>query len=125
MSSSISVTPVWFITGCSSGLGRALAQRVLHQGHRCVATARNPAQLADLVAAHPDRALALALDVTDERQRRNAVARAEHAFGGIDVLVNNAGHGYSAAVEEGEESDIREMFETNFFALAALIRTVL
>ena len=117
--------PVWFITGCSTGLGRALAERVLMRGHRCVVTARNAAQIADIVAAHPKQALALELNVTDDRQRQDAVARAEDAFGGIDVLVNNAGHGYSAAIEEGEDSDIREMFDTNFFALAAMTRSVL
>jgi NAD(P)-dependent dehydrogenase (short-subunit alcohol dehydrogenase family) len=117
--------PVWFITGCSTGLGKALAERVLARGHRCIVTARNAAQIADIVAAFPEQAVALALNVTDERQRQDAVARAEDAFGGIDVLVNNAGHGYSAAIEEGEESNIRAMFETNFFALAAMTRNVL
>jgi NAD(P)-dependent dehydrogenase (short-subunit alcohol dehydrogenase family) len=120
-----SAKPVWFITGCSSGFGRALAERVLLHGHRCVVTARNAGQIADIVAAHPKAALALALDVTDERQRRDAIARAEDAFGRIDVLVNNAGHGYSAAIEEGDESDIRAMFDTNFFGLAAMTRSVL
>jgi NAD(P)-dependent dehydrogenase (short-subunit alcohol dehydrogenase family) len=118
-------TPVWFITGCSSGFGRALAERVLQHGHRCVATARNAADIADIVRAHPKTSLALGLDVTDDKQRRDAVARAEEAFGRIDVLVNNAGHGYSAAIEEGEENEIRRMFDTNFFGLAAMTRQVL
>ena len=117
--------PVWLITGCSTGLGRALAERVLKHGHRCVATARAPEQILDLVRAYPETSMALALDVTDDKQRRDAVARAEEAFGGIDVLVNNAGHGYSAAIEEGEERDIRAMFDTNFFGLAAMTRLVL
>jgi NAD(P)-dependent dehydrogenase (short-subunit alcohol dehydrogenase family) len=125
MNTDKTATPVWFITGCSTGLGRALAERVLRHGHRCVATARDPAQLADMVSAHPNTSLALALDVTDNKQRQDAISRAEEVFGGIDVLVNNAGHGYSAAVEEGEEDDIRRMFETNFFALAAMTRLVL
>jgi len=125
MNTNESATPVWFITGCSSGLGRALAEAVLRHGHRCVPTARNPADIADIVRAHPKTSLALGLDVTDDKQRRDAVARAEEAFGGIDVLVNNAGHGYSAAIEEGEEGEIRRMFETNFFALAAVTRRVL
>ncbi len=125
MNTDKTATPVWFITGCSTGLGKALAERVLRHGHRCVATARDPAQLADIVSAHPNTSLALALDVTDNKQRQDAISRAEEAFGGIDVLVNNAGHGYSAAVEEGEEGDIRQMFETNFFALAAMTRLVL
>ena len=125
MNTDKNATPVWFITGCSTGLGRSLAERVLRHGHRCVATARDPAQIADVVGAHPRTSLALALDVTDDQQRQDAVARAEDAFGSIDVLVNNAGHGYSAAIEEGEERDIRGMFETNFFALAAMTRLVL
>jgi NAD(P)-dependent dehydrogenase (short-subunit alcohol dehydrogenase family) len=117
--------PVWLITGCSTGLGRALAERVLRHGDRCVVTARNEGQIADIVMAHPEAALALELDVTDDRQRRDAIARAEDAFGRIDVLVNNAGHGYSAAIEEGDDGDIRAMFETNFFGLAAMTRAVL
>lgn len=115
----------WLVTGCSSGLGRALAQRVLETGDRCVATARDPATLADLARAHPRTCLALALDVKDGSQRETVVARAEAEWDGVDVLVNNAGHGYSAAVEEGEEELIREMFDTNFFALAAMTRRVL
>ena len=125
MNTNKSTTPAWFITGCSTGLGRALAEGVLRHGYCCVATARNPADIADIVRAHPNTSMALALDVTDDKQRHDVVARAEEAFGGIDVLVNNAGHGYSAAIEEGEESDIRRMFETNFFALAAMTRLVL
>jgi NAD(P)-dependent dehydrogenase (short-subunit alcohol dehydrogenase family) len=116
---------VWFITGCSTGLGRALAQRVLERGYRCVLTARDPAQLAEIVAAHPGTALPIAVDVNKPADLDQAVAAAEAAFGGIDVLVNNAGYGYLAAVEEGEDSEIRAMFETNFFAVAALLRRAL
>jgi NAD(P)-dependent dehydrogenase (short-subunit alcohol dehydrogenase family) len=99
--------PVWLITGCSTGLGRALAERVLQRGHRCVVTAREPEQLAAIVTAYPQRSLAVALDVTRPAQREDAVARAESTFGGIDVLVNNAGYGYLAAVEEGDDGEIR------------------
>jgi NAD(P)-dependent dehydrogenase (short-subunit alcohol dehydrogenase family) len=115
----------WFITGCSTGLGRALAGRVLEHGHRAVVTARDAKQVQDIVAAHPKTAVALALDVTIARQVNECVAQAERAFGGIDVLVNNAGYGYLAAVEEGEEHEVRAMFEANFFGLAALTRRVL
>src|ERR1700736_909194 len=107
MDSNNNTTPVWFITGCSSGLGRALAERVLRHGHRCIATARSPERILDLARAYPDTSMALALDVADDKQRRDAIAHAGEAFGSIDVLVNNAGHGYSAAIEEGEEHDIR------------------
>lgn len=118
-------SPVWFITGCSTGLGRALAEAVLKHGHRAVVTARNPAQIQDIVARYPQTSLAVQLDVANYSQIRLAISAAEKAFGRIDVLVNNAGYGYLAAVEEGEEQKFRDMFETNFFGLAALIRRVL
>jgi NAD(P)-dependent dehydrogenase (short-subunit alcohol dehydrogenase family) len=118
-------TPVWFITGCSSGLGRALAERVLRHGHRCVASARKLSQIEPLVAPFPETGLAIELDVTDAAARERAVGAAEAKFGRIDVLVNNAGHGYNAAIEEGEEPVVRAMFETNVFALAAMMRRVL
>ena len=125
MGSAVDIKPVWFITGCSTGLGRALAQRVLEHGHRAVATARNPMQLDDLVSAYPSATLSVALDVADAAQVSAAVSQAEQAFGRIDVLVNNAGYGYLAAVEEGEDDEVRAMFETNFFGLVALTKRVL
>jgi len=125
MASSIENAPVWFITGCSTGLGRALAERVLQHGHRVVVTARNPKQIEDIVTAYPDAALGLPLDVCDGSQIAHAVEQAEKRFGRIDVLVNNAGYGYLAAVEEGEDAEVRAMFETNFFALVALTKRVL
>ncbi|MGN9837819.1 oxidoreductase [Nonomuraea sp. H19] len=118
-------TPVWFITGCSTGLGRALAAAVLERGWRAVVTARDPRQMTDLVAGHGDRALSLPLDVTDKAQVAAAVKQAETAFGRIDVLVNNAGYGYLAAVEEGEDHEIRALFDTNVFGLADVTRAVL
>jgi len=117
--------PVWFITGCSTGFGRELARLVLARGWRAVVTARRPEQLQDLVANHADRALPLRLDVTDRQNVAAAVAEAEARFGRIDVLVNNAGYGYLAAIEEGEEDQIRAQFETNVFGLIALTRQVL
>src|SRR5580698_9763642 len=92
--------PVWFITGCSTGFGRNLVELLLQQGYRVVATARDVTKLTTLVAGHEDRALALALDVTDSKAIVSAVAQAEARFGCIDVLVNNAGYGYLAAIEE-------------------------
>lgn len=118
------MTKAWLITGCSTGLGRALAQRALARGQRCAVTARDTRTLEDIVAPYPHTALAIALDVRDPAQREEAVARTLDRFGAIDVLVNNAGHGYSAAVEEGDEAQVREMFETNFFGLAAMVREV-
>ncbi|MFF7726827.1 oxidoreductase [Streptomyces sp. NPDC008001] len=118
-------SPVWFITGCSSGLGRELARAVLEHGWRAVVTARDPAKAADVTAGHGERAVLLTLDVTDAGQIADAVARAQAAFGQIDVLVNNAGYGYLAAVEEGEDDEVRALFDTNVFGLVNTTRAVL
>jgi NAD(P)-dependent dehydrogenase (short-subunit alcohol dehydrogenase family) len=115
----------WFITGCSTGLGRALAAAVLDRGGNAVVTARDAARVAGLAAAHQDTALALPLDVTDAAQVTAAVRAAEERFGGVDVLVNNAGYGYRAAVEEGDDADVQRLFATNFFGPVALIKAVL
>jgi NAD(P)-dependent dehydrogenase (short-subunit alcohol dehydrogenase family) len=116
---------VWLITGCSTGFGRVLAELLLKRGERVVATARNPKQVEDLVAGYKGAGLALALDVTQPNQVAATVAEAERSFGRIDVLVNNAGYGYLAAVEEGEEAEVRALFETNFFGLVAITKAVL
>ena len=115
----------WLITGCSTGLGRALAEAVIAAGHNAAVTARDVAKVADLGLDDTARVLPLRLDVTDTAQITNAVSQAEEKFGGIDVLVNNAGYGYRAAVEEGDDSDIRALFETNFFGAVAVIKAVL
>jgi len=117
--------PVWLITGCSSGFGRALATLVLERGWRAAVTARDPSQVEDLVARHEGRAAALKLDVTDPGQIAAAVQAAEARFGAIDVLVNNAGYGYQTSVEEADERAIRALFDANVFGLAAMIRAVL
>ncbi|WP_018636825.1 oxidoreductase [Parafrankia elaeagni] len=115
----------WLITGCSSGLGRALAQALLDHGHNVAATARDVTRVADLAEAHPERALALALDVTDGAAVARAVQQTEQRFGGLDVLVNNAGYGYRAAVEEGDDDDVQQLFATNFFGAVSMTRAVL
>ncbi|MEO3750936.1 oxidoreductase [Streptomyces sp. B6B3] len=119
------IPPVWFITGCSTGFGRSLARAVLDRGWCAVVTARDPGRVADIVAGHEDRALALPLDVTDATQIADAVGSATNTFGHIDVLVNNAGYGYLAAVEEGEDREIRALFDTNVFGLFDVTRAVL
>jgi len=116
---------VWFITGCSTGFGRDLAVLLLSQGQRVVATARDPSKLTDLVVGHESNALALPLDVTDEAAIADAVRQAEAKFGRIDVLVNNAGYGYLAAIEEGEDAPVRAMFDTNVFGLVSMTKAVL
>jgi len=116
---------VWFVTGCSTGMGRDIAREALAQGYRVMLTARNPDTLADLHAEFPERAALARLDVTDRAQIDAAVRRAREVFGRIDVLVNNAGYGYISAIEEGEEAEVRAMFETNFWGLLAVTRAVL
>ena len=115
----------WFITGCSTGLGRALAHAVLSRGDNAIVTARSVGTLDDLVQQHPDTALAIELDVTDPEQISAAVSRGTERFSGIDVLVNNAGYGYRSAVEEGDHDDIERLFATNFHGPVALIKAVL
>src|ERR1039458_10601787 len=118
-------SPVWFITGCSTGFGKELARLVLARGWRAVVTARNPDQLKELVSGKEKNALAVQLDVTNRAQIAQVVKQAEEKFGHIDVLVNNAGYGYIAAVEEGEDDQVRALFETNFFGLVDLTKAVL
>ncbi|SHO45339.1 oxidoreductase [Anaerocolumna xylanovorans] len=115
----------WLITGCSSGLGRNLAQAVLKNGDNAVVTARDLSTVQEIVASYPDTAIALQLDVTDHMQVAQVVQQAENRFGRIDVLINNAGHGYRAAVEEADEAEVDELFATNFFGPIALIKAVL
>jgi NAD(P)-dependent dehydrogenase (short-subunit alcohol dehydrogenase family) len=115
--------PVWFITGCSTGFGRELAKHVLERGYRTVVTARNPDTVNALAAK--GEALVLKLDVTDQGQIDAAIKAAEDKFDRIDVLVNNAGIGYFAAVEESEEDQVRRMFEINVFGLGRMIHAAL
>ena len=115
----------WLITGCSTGLGRALASTALDRGETVIVTARDAASVEDLARSHPDTALALSLDVTDHAQVGDVARAAQERFGTIDVLVNNAGHSYRAAVEEAADDQVQELFATNFFGPAALIQAVL
>ena len=124
MSVEEAIGQVWLITGCSTGIGREIARSALESGASVVLTARDPATLAELTKAYPDRSIAVALDVTSQQQIEGAVRAAEDAFGRIDVLVNNAGYGYVAAVEEGDDADVRALFDTNFFGVVALIKAV-
>jgi NAD(P)-dependent dehydrogenase (short-subunit alcohol dehydrogenase family) len=116
-------TDVWLITGCSTGFGRELARALLRRGSSVVVTARNPATLDEFTSSA--NALVASLDVTVPSQIADVVRQAESRFGRIDVLVNNAGYGYLSAVEEGEDDEVRAMFETNVFGLANMTRAVL
>ena len=115
----------WFITGCSTGIGREIARAALEAGHSVAVTARDAAAVADFAEEFGDRAIALPLDVTDRDQITAAVAATEAAFGGIDVLVNNAGYGYMSAVEEGDDAEVRKLFDTNYFGVADALKAVL
>jgi len=121
----ISDDSVWLVTGSSSGLGRALAEKVLEHGYRAVVTARKAETVRDLVERYGDRAIAVTLDVTRSEQVTAAVQAAYDAFGQIDVLVNNAGYGYIGAIEEGEDADIRAQFDTNVHGAIAMMQAVL
>jgi NAD(P)-dependent dehydrogenase (short-subunit alcohol dehydrogenase family) len=111
----------WLITGSGGGLGLEIARAALEVGDRVVAAARRIDSLADLERDFGSAITPVRLDVTNPAE----VAAAVRAAGIVDVVVNNAGHGYLAAVEEGEEDKIRQTFEVNFFGAAAIIRAVL
>ncbi len=116
---------VWLITGASSGFGHAIAEAALAAGDTVVATARRTEPLDGLVAAHPDRALALQLDVTDAVAIPAVVAKIVRRYGRVDVLVNNAGRALIGAVEETTDRELRDLMDVHFFGPAALIREVL
>jgi NAD(P)-dependent dehydrogenase (short-subunit alcohol dehydrogenase family) len=116
---------VWLITGSSRGLGRHLAEAVLAAGHRLIATARKPEQLADLVWKYKNQVCAVALDVTDPGAARNAAQTALDTFGSLDVVVNNAGYGNIASIEDVTDADFRAQIETNFFGVVNMTRAVL
>jgi len=116
---------VYFLTGSSRGLGRAIAEAVLDAGHQLVATARNPQSLDDLVASHPDRVLALALDVTDPAAAEAAIAAGRERFGRLDVVINNAGYADLAAIEDVDPDDFRAQVDTNLFGVVNVTKAAL
>jgi NAD(P)-dependent dehydrogenase (short-subunit alcohol dehydrogenase family) len=107
----------WFITGSSRGLGRSIVKAALNAGDRVAATARQPAQLDDLVGEYGERLIAIALDVTDANAARAAIAEAHHRFGNLDVIVNNAGCANVSPIETTDDQDFRDQFETNFWGV--------
>jgi NAD(P)-dependent dehydrogenase (short-subunit alcohol dehydrogenase family) len=108
---------IWFVTGSSRGLGRALVQAAIEAGDRVAATAREPRQLDDLVAEYGERIHPIALDVTDSRSAKSAIAETEHHFGRLDVVVNNAGYANVSPIETGDDEDFRAQFDTNFWGV--------
>lgn len=116
---------VWFITGSSRGLGRALVTAALEAGHHVVATARRPEALAEAFHEYGDRVLPLALDVTSPDAARAAVDAAVERFGRIDVLVNNAGYANVSPIETADDDDFRAQFETNFWGVYNVTKAAL
>lgn len=115
----------WLITGASTGLGRGIAEAVLKHGDQAAVTARDTRKMYDLKEIYGDRVLTIPLEVTDPASRKGAVARTVETFGGIDVLVNNAGRGHFGAVEDSAAGDVHLLFDTNFFGPTGMIRETL
>jgi NAD(P)-dependent dehydrogenase (short-subunit alcohol dehydrogenase family) len=119
------MSKVWLITGASRGLGRAFTEGVLKAGHRVVATSRNSEQLADVASRFGKSVRTVSLDVTNEAQAKHAVDAAIQTFGGLDVLVNNAGYGNVCPVEDTSLADFRAQIETNLFGVIIMTKAVL
>lgn len=116
---------IWFITGSSRGLGRALVEAVLAAGDKVVATARKPEELADLGKTYGENILGLKMDVTSSAEVEKAVDTAWKAFGHIDVVVNNAGYGFMGAFEEMSTEEFKGQINTNFWGVVHVTRAVL
>lgn len=119
------MSKVWLITGASRGLGRAFTEEILKAGDRVVAAARNPEQLAEVASKFGGSVRTVSLDVTNEAQAKRAVDAAIETFGGLDVLVNNAGYGNVSPVEDTSLADFRAQIETNLFGVIIMTKTVL
>ena len=119
------MSKAWLITGSSRGLGRAFTVAALEAGHRVVAGARKPEQLADLENRFGKNILTISLDVTNEEQAKRAVEMALETFGALDVLVNNAGYGNVSPVEDTSVEEFRKQIETNLFGVIIMTKAVL
>lgn len=118
-------TEVWFITGASSGFGKALTQYAVSKGYQVVATARRKEKLEALAATAPQQILPIKMDVNERQEVKNAIEQAVQHFGQIDVLINNAGYGIVGALEETPENELRQQMETNFFGAMSVMQEVL
>jgi len=116
---------VWLVTGSSRGLGRAFTEAALEAGHRVVATARNSEHLVDIARTFGESVRTVSLDVANEAQAKYAVDAAIETFGGLDVLVNNAGYGNVSPVEDTSLADFRAQIETNLFGVIIMTKAVL
>ena len=125
MDKEVSTSKVWLITGASRGLGRAFTEEALKAGHRALATARHSEDLVHLASKLGERVRTVSLDVTNEAQAKYAVEAAIQTFGGLDVIVNNAGYGNVGSVEETSLADFRAQIETNLFGVIIMTKAVL
>ncbi|MGN1336249.1 MAG: SDR family oxidoreductase [Limosilactobacillus mucosae] len=116
---------IWLITGAGSGIGKEIARQALLAGNYVAATSRTTSKLAELAAIAPERFLAIKLEITDAASRKNAVEETIERFGGLDVLVNNAGRGFHAPLEDVTSEDMHLVFETNYFGTVAMIQDAL
>ncbi|MBK7357615.1 MAG: oxidoreductase [Saprospiraceae bacterium] len=116
---------IWFITGISSGLGKALAQTVIENGDFVIGTFRNQTQADIFNNQHKDEAFALTLDISKPTEIEKVVKLVTDKFEKIDVLVNNAGFGFAGAIEETSTAETREIFEANFFGTLKLTQSFL
>src|SRR5216684_4298545 len=119
------MSKIWLITGASRGLGRAFTEEALKAGHRVVATARNSEHLLDVASKFGESVRTVSLDVTNEAQAKYAVDAAIQTFGGLDVLVNNAGYGNVCPVEDTSLADFRAQIETNLFGVIIMTKAAL
>ena len=119
------MSKIWFVTGAGRGIGAEIARSALDAGHRVVATGRRLSDLESTFREFGDRVLCLTLDVTNDHQSLDAVARAVDQFGRIDVVVNNAGYGQLGLFEEVSRSAVEDQFQTNVFGLMQVTRAVL
>ncbi len=119
------MSKVWLITGASRGLGRAFTEEALKAGNRVIATARNSEQLVEVASKFGKNVRTVSLDVTNEAHAKYAVAAAIETFGGLDVLVNNAGYGNVSPVEDTPLADFRAQIETNLFGVITMTKAVL
>ncbi|MFV1448522.1 oxidoreductase [Maribacter sp. HS] len=115
----------WFITGISSGLGRAIAQSVIEKGDFVIGTFRNQIQVEEFNVQYKNKAFAVLLDVTNEEHIESCISKVISEFGRIDVLVNNAGIGFVGAIEETSLQEVKEIFDANFFGTLKVTQTVL
>ena len=116
----------WIITGASAGgIGEGIARAVLSHGDNAVITARSLSKMESIAKDYPETCLPVTLDMADRAQMKEVVRQAVEKFGTVDVLINNAGHGYRSSVEEGEDEAIQELFQTNLFGPINMIKEVL